>query len=117
MKEFVRFAKLSAIPDGAGRLKLIGGVPVFVGRIRDKLYGFVAVCPHKFYVMCDRRFIDGKLVCPGHGEVFDIESGAPSKGFSREPLRKLSVNIEDGIVYVEKPEKQVLEWIVSSTSE
>jgi len=117
MKEFVRFAKLSSIPDGAGRLKLIEGIPVFVGRMKDRLYGFVAVCPHKFYVLCERKIVDGKLICPGHGEVFDIESGTPSKGFSKEPLKKLSLKIEDGIVYVEKPEKQVLEWIISNTSE
>lgn len=107
----VRFSRTKVIPEGGARVKLIDGIPVMVVKVDGEYRAFVAVCPHKGYVMCERSVREGKLICPGHGEAFDVNTGEPSKGKAREPLPMLATETRDGELYVELPGEKHREWI------
>ncbi|MCE4612428.1 MAG: Rieske 2Fe-2S domain-containing protein [Desulfurococcales archaeon] len=112
---WARFARVKVIPEGFGRVKVVGGVPVIVVRFGGVFRAFVGVCPHKWYVLCDRAVRGGEIVCPGHGERFDVASGEPRVGKAREPLTSLRVEVRGEDVYVDLPEG-VLERLVRATS-
>ncbi|MCX8195887.1 MAG: Rieske 2Fe-2S domain-containing protein [Acidilobaceae archaeon] len=112
----VIFAKEASIPEGSVRVKLIGGVPVMVLRHKGSLYAYVAICDHKYYVLCERSFKD-KLVCPGHGEAFSPETGEPSLGKAKSPLRRLWLEVREKEIWVEVPGREVLEELARRTSE
>lgn len=111
----VRFSRLKVIPEGGARVKVIDGVPIMVARYNGELRAYIAVCPHKGYVMCERSVNGGKLVCPGHGEVFDFSTGEPSKGKAKEPLPRLHLEVREeergSEVWVELPGDEHREWI------
>jgi len=112
----VRFSRVKVVPEGGGRVKVVNGVPVIVVRYGGSFRAFVAVCPHKWYVLCDRSVRDGFITCPGHGERFRVSDGSPSVGKAREGLVELAVEVRGGEVYVEAPGREVLERLVRSTS-
>ncbi len=112
---WVRFAKESIITEGTGRVKFFGGIPVMVLRSNGQLYAYVALCDHKYYVLCERAIKDGKIVCPGHGEVFIASTGEPTQGLAKRGLIRLNLEVKDGFVYVELPPKDVIESIASES--
>ncbi len=112
---WVRFAKESIIPEGSARVKFFGGVPIMVLRSNGKLYAYIALCDHKYYVLCERAVKDGKIECPGHGEVFIASTGEPTKGLARKSLTRLNLEVRDGFVYVELPSKELVESIASES--
>jgi 3-phenylpropionate/trans-cinnamate dioxygenase ferredoxin subunit len=112
---WVRFAKESIIPEGTGRVKFFGGIPVMVLRSNGKLYAYVALCDHKYYVLCERTVKDDKIVCPGHGEIFIASTGEPTQGKARRSLIRLNLEVKDGFVYVELPPRDVIEGIASES--
>ncbi|MCS7107369.1 MAG: Rieske (2Fe-2S) protein [Acidilobaceae archaeon] len=111
----IRFAKELSVPEGSGRVKIIGGVPVMVLRHKGQLHAYVAICDHKYYVLCERSVRD-KIVCPGHGEMFSSETGEPSQGKAKSPLRRLRLEVREGEIWVEVPSREVLEELIKNTS-
>ncbi len=65
-----------APPPGAARRIELGGVPVALFNVDERLYAIGAICPHEGGPL-DEGEVDGTTVaCPWHGSVFDLESGA-----------------------------------------
>ena len=115
-REMVKAMPSKPIAEGSGRVKVIDGVPVIVLRHKGEYLVYVAVCPHLGYVLCDRAVRDGRLACPGHGEVFRVADGSPEKGLARQPLLRLAAEArEDGFVYIERPGEEVKRWISELT--
>ena len=109
--QLVRFTKEKAIPEGSGRVKLINGVPVIVVRSQGKLHAYIAVCDHKGYVLCERSVRNNRLVCPGHGEEFNVDDGSPVRGKAKSRLPKLALEVRDGVIYIEPPGEDLVEWV------
>ena len=96
----VSLLRSSKLGEGDAVVKVVGGVPVILLRYRGVPRAYVAVCPHKFYALCSMRVEDGYIVCPGHGERFRAEDGAPTRGIAPRPLTRLEAYERDGRVYV-----------------
>ena len=114
MVEYVRFVKERSIPPNKSAVKIINGVPVTVFNVDGEFKAFVAVCPHKFHVLCHRELVRGMIMCQGHGELFNVETGEPTVGKAKERLRRLNTQIKDGVIFVEKPGEAILKWIQKS---
>ncbi|MFZ8793461.1 MAG: Rieske (2Fe-2S) protein [Acidilobaceae archaeon] len=113
--EWVRFAKEAIIPEGSARIKFFGGSPIMVLRSGGKLYAYIALCNHKYYVLCERSVKDDKIVCPGHGEIFIASTGEPTQGKARSGLVRLDLEVRDGYVYVKLPSRDIVESIASES--
>lgn len=94
--------KVSEIPVGESRLFYLEGEPVLVIHPRENR--FVALSPICTHLRCgvvwDRE--TGRIRCPCHGATFDAQgnvlSGPPSR-----PLPRYTVEIKDGVLYIESP--------------
>ncbi len=111
----VRYVGAHILKDGEVRVRLINGVPVALIRRGDEFVSYVAVCTHKYYVLCARRVEGNLLVCPAHEEKFNIDAGEPAVGKGREPLIRLRTEVRGGNVYIEKPSIDILEKLVKLT--
>jgi len=116
MAEMTRFARVKVFAEGMGRVKIIRGIPVIVIKHKGEFKAYVAVCPHKWYVLCERTVRDGFIVCPGHGEKFKVDTGEPTIGKADRKLVELATVVKDGDVYIEPPPEGVLEELVEATS-
>ncbi|MEB3779993.1 MAG: Rieske (2Fe-2S) protein [Desulfurococcales archaeon] len=114
--EMVRFARVKVFAEGMGRVKIIRGVPVLVVKRGDEFKAYVAVCPHKWYVLCERAVKDGFIICPGHGEKFKVDTGEPTVGKAKSNLIELKTAIKDNDVYIEAPQRSILEELVKATT-
>jgi nitrite reductase/ring-hydroxylating ferredoxin subunit len=115
MTEYVRFIKVGVLPAGKAAVKMINGIPIYVVNVNGDFKAYVAVCPHKFHILCNRQLLDNRIVCPGHGENYDPDNGEPIKGLSKILLKNIRLKILDGEIYVEKPEEELTNWLRNLT--
>ena len=106
-------ALVSDIADPGAREFELGDrdsrVPGFVVRKNDQVFAYVNVCPHagKSLNWGPDRFLtkdNGRIMCAGHGSVFEIESGLCVEGACLgASLTSLDVEVIDGRVLVGLP--------------
>lgn len=66
------------IPLGEGRVFQAGSAVVAIFRTRSgKLFATQANCPHKEGPLADGIVGEKTLICPLHGNKFDLETGKP----------------------------------------
>lgn len=93
------------------RLKPGRGVPVRIGEHRiavflagDRVYATSDVCLHTGGPLADGQVIDGCVMCPWHGWVYDLETGQKVVGSrSSGDLPVYRVVVEGDEVKVEIP--------------
>jgi len=88
-------ASVADIPSGGG-LIVDGpdGMPVILAIDNGAVVGHSAVCTHQSGIL------GGDGVCPKHGSVFDIVTGAVLQGPATSPLPEVAVTVAAGKVYV-----------------
>ncbi|MBI4300285.1 MAG: Rieske 2Fe-2S domain-containing protein [Chloroflexi bacterium] len=87
---------LRQVPPGEGRVFRVGRSSVAVFRARDgKAYATQALCPHRAGPLADGIIGAGKVVCPLHGEKFDLVTGQ-SLGNRCPPLEIYPALVDDG---------------------
>jgi nitrite reductase (NADH) small subunit len=93
---------LDAIPLGEGRAFAVDGHQVAVFRLRGGgVHVTQARCPHAGGPLADGQLDDCVVVCPLHGNAFELSTGASPSGVDR--LEVYPVRVEDGIVTVTLP--------------
>ncbi|MFV0303533.1 MAG: Rieske (2Fe-2S) protein [Paracoccus sp. (in: a-proteobacteria)] len=81
-----------------------GEFPLLLVRAGETVHAYVNACPHQ-YLPLDYRgsrilSADGaRLICTGHGAMFDAATGAPLGGADCA-LDRVPVVIEDGIIRI-----------------
>lgn len=69
---------LERIPLGEGRTFRLGAHEVAVFRTREgAVYAVQAACPHRGGPLADGLVGGGKVLCPLHGQSYDLATGAP----------------------------------------
>ena len=73
--------KLDDIPIGEGRAFALDGTQIAVYRLRDgSLRALSAVCPHRGGPLADGLTDESVVVCPLHGNTYDLATGAQVGG-------------------------------------
>jgi Rieske Fe-S protein len=85
------FASTSDVPVGGGAVFLDEGL-VVTQPSDGEFLGFSITCPHQGCPV-DRVTEEG-IVCPCHGSVFDLASGAPTAGPAQSPLGAVQLRIQ-----------------------
>jgi len=81
---------------GGGGLIVTGpdGNPVILADNDGTVVAHSAVCTHQSGIL------GGDGVCPKHGSVFDIVTGAVLQGPATSPLPEVAVAVADGKIYL-----------------
>ena len=67
---------------------------------------FRALCPHNESSLVEATFDGREIVCPHHRWKFDGTSGACTTGQVCPPVKAFPLEIRDGGVFVDVPEKK-----------
>ena len=99
----VDLGPVDRIPMGEGQTFVVHGREIAVFRTRDDAICAVqARCPHKGGLLADGLVGGGKVVCPLHGNTFDLATGTPLGNACRS-LATYPVELT--------PERHVLLWL------
>ncbi|SFB41567.1 nitrite reductase (NADH) small subunit [Cellulomonas marina] len=94
-----RVARVADLPPGEGRAFAVAGEQVAVFRLRTgALHAVSAVCPHRGGPIADGQTDARVVMCPLHGNTFELATGACLTG--QRPLSVFPVAEEDGWVVV-----------------
>jgi nitrite reductase (NADH) small subunit len=86
---------VALIPFGEGRMFEVGDTTIAVFRVRGgQVYATEPWCPHRGGPLADGIVASGKVVCPLHGYMFELESGNPVHHECRR-LRTYPVRLND----------------------
>ena len=105
MSNFVKVASLQEIPEGGSKLVEVDTVRVALFNLAGELYAIEDVCTHDGGPLVEGTVVDGcQVQCPRHGARFDIRTGAAVRFPAFEPTRTYAVRVENGAVWIERPE-------------
>ena len=93
-------ASLESLEPGKARAVEIGETKILLVRDGDGVRAFSATCPHAGAPLEQGAICDGRLVCPWHKAMFDIDDGALLEPPALWPLRRYPVRIEGDAVLV-----------------
>jgi len=83
------------VPVGGG--KIVGEV-VITQPTKDTFKAFSAICTHKGCPVS--KVENGHIVCPCHGSMYDISTGAPTQGPATKPLAPKTATVSGTDVVV-----------------
>ncbi len=86
---------MDQLPARGTLRRQVRGRAVFIHRQADTLMVYDARCPHQSTDVPELAVQGERLTCPGHGWVFDLNSGACIERGKR-PLLALAHKVEDG---------------------
>ena len=94
-------AKVSEIPPGTTKRVEAAGVPVLLCNVDGELYAIEDVCTHDGGPL-DQGDLEGcKIMCPRHGALFDVRTGAALTLPAVVSLETFPVRVEGENVLVE----------------
>ena len=77
----------------------IGNTPGILVKFEGALNAFDASCTHMGCPVSGRSLDEGIIQCPCHGSTFDPVSGERIEGPASGPLRRLEIEIKEGVIY------------------
>ncbi len=113
--EFVPVCKVDDVFEGKGiRIAFEDDQDMQVAIIKKdgEFHCLSNVCPHRHKDKIYQGIIRGdRIMCPEHGWTYSIETGQNvNKKQGLKSLNKYEIFEEDGIVYIEKPWKEIPRW-------
>ncbi|RQW61748.1 FAD-dependent oxidoreductase [Vibrio viridaestus] len=103
---FQRVARVNELEDQKPVRKTVGDTDILLIKLDDSIHACGADCPHKGAPMEKGAVCEGKLVCPWHKAVFDIESADVCEPPALEGLKKYPLEIRNEDIYVDVSQVQ-----------
>jgi 3-phenylpropionate/trans-cinnamate dioxygenase ferredoxin subunit len=94
-------AKLSDVPPGTAKKVDVDGIEVLLCNVDGALYAVEDVCTHDGGPLDQGELQDAKIMCPRHGALFDVTTGAALTLPAVIPLPTYTVHLEGDDVFVE----------------
>jgi len=105
---FTKVCKVSELRENQGKRFLINDVDIAVFKVNGEIFVLNNVCPHQHTSVIYDGFIeDGCVVCPAHGWMFNLKTGAQPTG--ARGLDSYQVKIIDDEVFAIVKAKE-LKW-------
>jgi len=102
--EYERVCKVDDIPDGTARAFPVGEHSILIANQDGEYFAIDNVCSHDGGDLGDGTLVDGQVECPRHGARFDIRTGEAVRMPAVVEVDSYPVKIENGNIFVEKPE-------------
>jgi nitrite reductase/ring-hydroxylating ferredoxin subunit len=74
---------------------------ILICRLQDGPYAIENMCSHQQMALAGGRLNGNKLMCPVHGGIFDVCTGAALKFPAGRPIKAYACQLVDGIVHVD----------------
>ena len=100
--------KADNIPLREGRAVTVDGEEIAIFHLEDRFLTIDNKCPHKGGPLCDGIVSGTKVVCPLHGQRFDLETGMPVLASQAGCLKTYPTRVEEGVVFVDVQRKECL---------
>ena len=94
-------AKRDDIPPGTIKRIEVDGVEVLLANCDGAIYAVEDVCTHDGGPLDQGEMQDCKIMCPRHGALFDIRTGAALTLPAVVPLPTYAVRLEGDDIYVD----------------
>lgn len=100
MSDWVTVAEEKDLPPGTFKCVDIDDVLVAVFNLDGEYHAIENVCTHEYAELTDGDLEGDEIVCPLHGARFDIRTGEALTPPAYEPVAKLPVRVDGGVVQV-----------------
>jgi 3-phenylpropionate/trans-cinnamate dioxygenase ferredoxin subunit len=100
MAEFVIVAKVADVPAGTIKGFMVEDKKVAIANNGGKLYAFEDRCSHQGALLSKGVLLGDKVMCPVHGEQFDLNTGMPVIMVAHDPIKVFPVKVEGDDLYV-----------------
>lgn len=92
---------LSDLPPGKTMRVELAGEPVCLANVDGEIFAVSDTCTHAGVPLNDGPLEGRVIVCPWHGAMFDLKTGAALCGPACEPLRTFAARIENDTIVVQ----------------
>jgi len=89
------------VPLREGRAVKVGDLEIAVFNINGRFLTIENACPHKGGPLCDGITSGTTVVCPLHGQRFDLETGAPILASQSTCLAIFPTRVDEGVILVD----------------
>lgn len=89
------------VPAREGRAVSVEGKEIAIFNINGRFLTIDNACPHKGGPLCDGMVSGTTVVCPLHGQRFDLETGMPVLASQPDCVATYPTRIENGIILVD----------------
>lgn len=99
MANYQAVASVAEFPEGKGKVVKVGTRQVLVINIEGDFYALDSFCAHRGAPLVQGEIVDGQLLCPWHGNTFDVSAGTCLAN-PEEKVATFPVEVRDGKVWV-----------------
>jgi nitrite reductase (NADH) small subunit len=89
------------VPLREGRAVRVGDLEIAIFNINGRFLTIENACPHKGGPLCDGITSGTTVVCPLHGQRFDLETGMPVLASQPGCLATFPTRVTDGVIHVD----------------
>ena len=100
-KAFVPLAAAADIPPGEVRVFETGYERIAVCNVDGVFHAIQDLCTHDGGPLGEGTLDGGAILCPRHGALFDVRSGAVLRAPAAAPVDTYPLKVEDGQILVE----------------
>jgi len=97
---WIAITKTENVPPREGRALNIDGMELAIFNVNGRYLTIENTCPHKGGPLCDGIVSGTTVVCPLHGQRFDLETGAPVLASQPDCLATFPTRVEGNVIYV-----------------
>jgi NAD(P)H-dependent nitrite reductase small subunit len=98
---WTRVTSTTNVPPREGRAVRIGGREIAIFNLNGRFLTIENACPHRGGPLCDGIVSGTTVVCPLHGQRFDLETGMPVLASQDACLATFPTRVEDGVILVD----------------
>ena len=98
---WVPVTNVENIPPREGRAVKVGATQIAIFNLNGRFLTIENACPHKGGPLCDGMVSGTTVVCPLHGQRFDLETGMPVLASQATCLAVFPTRVEGGVVFVD----------------
>lgn len=104
MEGWHKAIEASKVPPGTMRTVNVDGDDVLIANVDGVYYGMGAICKHQEWDLSEGTLEGTKVICAGHGSIWDLTTGKAEfdEPLEDEPL--YDVRLENGFIYVKRRE-------------
>lgn len=97
---FVRVGSTSDIPEGSMKTFHVNDQEILVANVKGKYFAIGAICKHEEWDLSEGTLEDCKVICAGHGAIWDLETGKAEfdETLEKEPVYEVGVEGNDILV-------------------
>jgi len=109
-------ASLEDVTDERPKMVYAAGEQVALFNVGGAIHAVSNRCSHANGSLADGAIEGATVTCPNHGSRFDLATGEPVCGPASRPLSRFDVRVDDGVIYIARPESSAFEGSSSSSS-